>query len=66
MKSPCGSRAEQGVLEGHKPYVKTWQSYSLNSNSGSSKPWVLSSSTGCLAVNTRRWDNTDTEFSLAV
>ena len=43
MKPPCGSRAEQGILEGLKPDVKTWQSYSLGSNSGSSKPWVLSS-----------------------
>ena len=63
MKPPCGSRAEQGVFEGLKPDVKTWQSYSLGTNSGSSKPWVLSSSSGCLAVNMRRWDNTDSEFS---
>ena len=43
QKNPCGSRAEQGVFEGLKPHVKTWQSYSLGSNSGSSKPWLLSS-----------------------
>ena len=30
---PCGRRAEQGVLEGLKPYVKTWQSYSLHCKS---------------------------------
>ena len=42
-ETPMWKQGRTRLFEGLKPYVKTWQPYSLGSNSGSSKPWLLSS-----------------------